>query len=273
MTAGLDFRMDFYTKDFLASTLAMTGPERGAFAVALIVAWTQAASLPADPERIARMCGYGPEEWAGLWPALEAKWPLTRDGASRRNPRQAAMWKEATVRVQKAHEKGKKMAGVRWQDRPVAPDAASNAASTAPASPKQCPSPSPSPPSSPSSSPSPSPSPSSEGGAGGASSLPSANGGGNSKPAPLPEPLSNIKITNTAGVEWAVPYSSLTAADDDGRLDWQNDEIETALKDLALKTKISPKHRPEPGREAEKVANWLSKAIEIKERDDAKRFR
>jgi uncharacterized protein YdaU (DUF1376 family) len=109
-----DFKMDFYTKDFLASTLSMTGPERGAYALALIVAWTQHAAFPTDSERIGKICGYDPRDWRKVWPALEPKFPLTADGTARRNPREVERWNEEYARAAKASEKGKYGNEVRW---------------------------------------------------------------------------------------------------------------------------------------------------------------
>jgi uncharacterized protein YdaU (DUF1376 family) len=109
-----DFKMDFYVKDFLTSTATWTGSEVGAYAHLLILAWTQGAALPADPERIRTSCRYTPGEWKRLWVTLAPKFPLTPDGTARRNPREVERWNEESVRVSKASEHGKKGAGGRW---------------------------------------------------------------------------------------------------------------------------------------------------------------
>jgi uncharacterized protein YdaU (DUF1376 family) len=143
MTRSIDYRMDFYVKDFLTSTETMTGPEAAAYSLVLIHAWAHCASLPADPERIRRICRYDSRDWRRVWPALEPKLPLTLDDTARRNPRQVELWAEAEARVAKAHEHAKKGAAGRWGGDP--PD---DAPSNARALPEQCgprlPSPSPS---------------------------------------------------------------------------------------------------------------------------------
>lgn len=111
---SVDYRMDFYVKDFIASTETMTGPEAAAYSLLLIHGWAHGASLPADPERIRRICRFDPRDWRRVWPALEPKWPLTADGTARRNPREVERWSEATARAAKATEHGKQGAAGRW---------------------------------------------------------------------------------------------------------------------------------------------------------------
>lgn len=139
-----DFKMDFYTKDFVASTLPMTGPESAVYALTLILAWTQNASLPADPERIRRMCRYESEEWDRVWPSIEPKWPVV-DGV-RRNPRQVRVLEETTERIQKRSFIGKLGNSIRWSGTPDGiPDGTSLNIPSAIANTSPSPSPSPSP--------------------------------------------------------------------------------------------------------------------------------
>jgi uncharacterized protein YdaU (DUF1376 family) len=112
-----NFKMDLFVSDFIASAMTLTTPEKGALLWLLVVAWTQAASLPADPDRIRIVCGFDPEDWARLWPAIETKWPLTEDGTARRNPRQVREWDFMVERVEKAHEKAVEMNTGRWKNR------------------------------------------------------------------------------------------------------------------------------------------------------------
>lgn len=151
MTARLNWKMDFHTKDFLTSTSTMTGPEAAAYSLLLVLAWTLSARLPADPARIRQAIRYDPRDWRKIWPTLAPEWPITADG-TRRNPQQVALWEEGLVRIEKATEKAKAMASARWtpdadSNAPsnALSNAPSNADSNAQASPKQCPSPSPSP--------------------------------------------------------------------------------------------------------------------------------
>src|ERR1035437_7452582 len=94
---SVDYSMDFFVKDFLVATLPMTGPERAAYALSLVLAWTQGASLPTDPERLRRFMHYETDEWARVWPALEPKWPATGD--RRVNRRQLKEWQIASDRL------------------------------------------------------------------------------------------------------------------------------------------------------------------------------
>lgn len=144
MTRSPDFKMDFFTKDFLSSTATWTGPEAAAYALALIFAWTQGAALSADPERIRKALHYDPRDWRKVWPALEPKFPLTADGTARRNPREVERWNEESARAAKASEHGKKGAGGRWPSE--SPEQCpSNAPAMPGAMPEQWLSPSPSP--------------------------------------------------------------------------------------------------------------------------------
>ena len=110
----VDFKLDFYVKDFIASTLTMSGPESAAYVYSLCVAWMQGASLPADPERIRRAMRYDREEWARVWAELEPRWPLSDDGTKRVNKRLAREWEKAKERAKNATAKSQHGNKVRW---------------------------------------------------------------------------------------------------------------------------------------------------------------
>jgi uncharacterized protein YdaU (DUF1376 family) len=135
---GVDHKMDFFTKDFLASTLTMTAEEAGAYALSLVVGWTQGASLPLDPERIRRALRYDHDEWARLWPSLEPKWPIVGD--HRENARQVEEWGKAAERSQSLSDAGRKASAMRWANRSQSP---SPSPSPSPSSDTVIPSPSP----------------------------------------------------------------------------------------------------------------------------------
>lgn len=109
---GVDHKMDFFTKDFLASTLTMTGPEASAYSHLLLVAWTQEASLPLDPERIRIAIRYDREDWDRVWPTLKEKWPVVQ--GRRQNRRQRELWDEAMSRAAILSESARKANAIRW---------------------------------------------------------------------------------------------------------------------------------------------------------------
>ena len=101
----------FWGKDFDASTATWTVAEVGAYLRLLIAQWEAGKSgLPGDPERLQLACRCTAREWAEVWPALDAKFPVNGDGA-RRNAR--------LEEVRKAHEENslqaKKAAEERWR--------------------------------------------------------------------------------------------------------------------------------------------------------------
>src|ERR1017187_938332 len=107
--------MDFWTKDYLASTVELTASQRAGYALTLIVAWTQGASLPADPERIRKAIGFHQAEWRKIWPAIEDKWAISSDGTRRTNARQRREWEAAETRASSLSEAGRRGNAVRWR--------------------------------------------------------------------------------------------------------------------------------------------------------------
>jgi uncharacterized protein YdaU (DUF1376 family) len=110
----VDFRLDFYVKDFLAATQFMSGPEAAAYALSLLVAWPNGATLPADPDAIRRAMRYESGEWAKVWPALAEKWPLSADKKRRTNARLTRELARAKDRAARARNDGRRGAEVRW---------------------------------------------------------------------------------------------------------------------------------------------------------------
>lgn len=104
---SVDYMMNFWVKDFFASTMCMTGPEAAAYALSLLVAWSQGASLPNDTERIRRTMRYDPEEWAKVWPVIEGKWKVATNAAYRVNGRMRYEWEEAEARFKTYQQKSK----------------------------------------------------------------------------------------------------------------------------------------------------------------------
>lgn len=114
MADSPDYKMDFFVKDFLSSTLLMTGEQQAVYALTLVVAWTQGATLPADPETIRVALRIDADAWKRIWPVLAPKWPLAADGSHRENPRQREEWETAYDRAE-AYSRASEVANrARW---------------------------------------------------------------------------------------------------------------------------------------------------------------
>lgn len=106
--------MPFYPTDFLsdAPVMAMTLEERGAYITLLCVAWTE-EGLPADPPRLARLCGVTPRRFKSLWhtvgPCFES------DGNGRLySPRMEEVREQQLQRSAAMRKAGRKGAKKRW---------------------------------------------------------------------------------------------------------------------------------------------------------------
>jgi uncharacterized protein YdaU (DUF1376 family) len=130
--------MDFYPKDFFASTAFLSFEQKGVYLLMLALAWTHEASLPRDPERIREALAIPKDAWRRIWPALEEKWPV-RNGL-RRNPRQSEIWQSTRERHESWTARGRKGNAIRWGSLKDPPAIAKGSLSPSP-------SPSPSPPS------------------------------------------------------------------------------------------------------------------------------
>src|SRR4051812_15631649 len=87
-----------YPSDFDAdeTVRVMSFAEKGLYLVLLNHAWVN-DGLPEDPARVARVAGAGAEEFALLWPGVQACFPIA-DGR-RRNARQERERSKATTKV------------------------------------------------------------------------------------------------------------------------------------------------------------------------------
>jgi len=162
--------LTWWPSDYFSATRAFTLAERGAYTDLLFYSWLN-GPLPHEPERLARLIGVTPQEFAEVWPTVRSKFEATAQGLINRRLERERV--NAVERKSKASQKARDAAKARWPgDAPSS--APSNARSNAPgiAAPppeprnpdlmvgamlEQCP-PSPSPSPSPPLSPSPSPS-------------------------------------------------------------------------------------------------------------------
>jgi uncharacterized protein YdaU (DUF1376 family) len=114
--SGPEFRMDFYVKDFFASTVFWTAEDRAYYLLLLAAGWLNGAKLPTDPEAVRVSLGVTPEAWARVWPTLESKFPM-RDH-QRANGRQAREWGVALARFAGYSEASRRANRVRWGPKP-----------------------------------------------------------------------------------------------------------------------------------------------------------
>ena len=104
----------FYPRDFLSDEkqAVMTNAESGAYMRLLCHCWLE-GSIPNDQDRLARLVGTSPEDFAGLWPNLE---PCFQSNGNGRlvNPRIEVERKKQEHRRKQARKAGKRSAEVRW---------------------------------------------------------------------------------------------------------------------------------------------------------------
>jgi uncharacterized protein YdaU (DUF1376 family) len=71
--------MQFYVDDFLGGTALWGGPERGLYALLLIMQWAS-GPLPADAVKLAQVVGYELNAFRSIWKTVSAKYQLTDQG-------------------------------------------------------------------------------------------------------------------------------------------------------------------------------------------------
>ncbi len=130
----------WWPADYLGATRAMTIAERGAYIDLLNYSWLN-GPLPHEPDRLARMIGVTPQEFAAVWPMIRPKFEVTPHGLV--NNRMERERQIAIANQGKRSDKASKAAGARWgtsdaqssapsiNSRPAS-DAPSNARSNAP---------------------------------------------------------------------------------------------------------------------------------------------
>lgn len=101
---------DFYPERWTHGTRHMTKVERCDYIDLLCHQWTD-DGLPADLQILARLIGY--RKSVQIPPFVLEKFPLAADG-KRRNPRLEVERENQRARIEKAREKGQKMAAGRW---------------------------------------------------------------------------------------------------------------------------------------------------------------
>lgn len=68
--------LPFFVRDYVTATRHMTLAERGAYTDLLFFQWEN-GRLPKEPERLARLIGCTPEEFASVWPHINEKFTET----------------------------------------------------------------------------------------------------------------------------------------------------------------------------------------------------
>jgi len=112
----------FYPKDFLTDehVRLMSLQERGAYITLLCQCWTE-GTLPADSERLARLCGVPSAAFRKLWPALEPCFrPASREDNRLVHPRLERERQKQRAYRKKQAENGKKGGRPITQDKPTA---------------------------------------------------------------------------------------------------------------------------------------------------------
>lgn len=268
---SVDYVMNFWVKDFFASTMTMSGPEAAAYALSLLVAWSQGASLPTDVEKIRRALRYDQDEWATIWPAIESKWKITADATCRVNGRMKREWEDAQARLETYRRRSRVGNQKRWPRDGVLEGILEGVPEGVPEGvlkgvPEGV------------------PEGVLEGIPEGSQSLslslnPSLTGkelliseevgaaaAASSRKHKKREPLSNWKIKVREGDEWPIPYPVISPYEEK----LEADAIERELDKLVRKTHSVPSCRPTRRGARRCVANWLEKAIEFTTQREAR---
>jgi uncharacterized protein YdaU (DUF1376 family) len=99
--------MQFYVREWLASTLGLPLEAKGLHIDLLCIAWDRGA-LPDDPAWRAHISGTDFDRAATLWAMLKPRWKLTKNGW--KNPRQERQRRElARFKARQSHA-----SGIRW---------------------------------------------------------------------------------------------------------------------------------------------------------------
>ena len=101
----------WWPADYLGATRAMTIAERGAYIDLLNYSWLN-GPLPHEPDRLARMIGVTPQEFAAVWPMIRPKFEVTPHGLV--NNRMERERQIAIANQGKRSDKASKAAGARW---------------------------------------------------------------------------------------------------------------------------------------------------------------
>jgi uncharacterized protein YdaU (DUF1376 family) len=72
--------LPLYVRDHITATRHMSLAERGAYMDLLCIAWDSNEPLSKEPERLARLLGCSPKEFAKIWPAIRRKLTETPEG-------------------------------------------------------------------------------------------------------------------------------------------------------------------------------------------------
>ena len=107
----------FYAKDFLTGTTAMSNAATGAYIRLLCHAWdgNPICTLPADDYSLFKLSGAdSPEEWKQYREVVLSKFRKTEDGKRLVNDRLMEYFKELAAHHEEKTERGKKGAAARW---------------------------------------------------------------------------------------------------------------------------------------------------------------
>ncbi len=71
--------LPWWPSDYFSATRSFTLAERGAYTDLLFYSWLN-GPLPHEPERLARLVGVTPQEFADVWPTVRSKFEATAQG-------------------------------------------------------------------------------------------------------------------------------------------------------------------------------------------------
>jgi uncharacterized protein YdaU (DUF1376 family) len=110
--------LPFFVRDYVTATRHLTLAERGAYTDLLFFQWEN-GHLPSEPERLARLIGCTPQEFASVWEHISEKFTESDEGLFNRRleDHRAEALRLRTARVKSADETNAKRNAHRHGDR------------------------------------------------------------------------------------------------------------------------------------------------------------
>jgi uncharacterized protein YdaU (DUF1376 family) len=121
--------LPWWPSDYFSATRSFTLAERGAYTDLLFYSWLN-GPLPHEPERLARLVGVTPQEFADVWPTVRSKFEATAQGLI--NHRLERERRRSFDLRSKNSEKAAGAARARWLKEQQETNARSNAPSIQP---------------------------------------------------------------------------------------------------------------------------------------------
>lgn len=110
----VDIWMPFYPGDYLSKTMPLTTLQHGAYLLLIMAYWMNVGPLPDDDDTLASICKMTKDVWKRNRPILQRFFDLESIPGEWIHPKVDKELLKAFDQKQKAKERGKRGAKVRW---------------------------------------------------------------------------------------------------------------------------------------------------------------